>query len=158
MIGSTGKFKALIVATASAAVLTTAWTGTAAAAAYDGTDPISTGCASSAITARSAYGSSGGANQLFVELRYSTRCATTWARITTLNMPACIGNTDFCGDVTVHRNSDGLEYSCATPSGTHGCYTLQVNDNRVTSYAYGFVDNGATTTYATTGSYLRGIS
>ncbi|MGW4065750.1 DUF2690 domain-containing protein [Amycolatopsis sp. NPDC004747] len=157
MIGSTRKFRALLVA-AAAAALTTAWTGTASAAAYDGTDPISTGCASSAITARSAYGPVSGTKQLLVELRYSTRCATTWARITTLNMPACVGNTDYCGYVTVHRNSDGLEYSCATPSGTHGCYTLQVNDNRVTSYAYGFVDNGATTSSATTGSYLRGIS
>jgi hypothetical protein len=158
MIGFTKRIKVLMVAAASSTVLATGWAGTASAAAYDGTDPIATGCANSAITARSAYGAVSGANRLFVELRYSTVCATTWARITTLNMPACIGNTSFCGYVTVHRNSDGLEYSCDTPHGTHGCYTRQVNDNRVTSYAYGQADNGTTVAYATTGSYLRGNS
>src|SRR5262245_51670712 len=80
--------------------------------ASDGSDPSATGCASSAITAKSAYGYIGSSPQILVELRYSTSCRTTWARITTMNMPACRPGVDNCGYVTVHRNSDGREYSC----------------------------------------------
>jgi hypothetical protein len=140
---------------AAVAAAGTLFAGTASAAAYDGTDPIATGCANSAITARSAYGSYGGVNRVFVELRYSTVCATTWARITTLNVPACSPGADFCGHVWVVRNSDGLEFDCRTPGGGHSCYTRQVNDNRVTSYATGYIDYGAASVGATTGSYLR---
>ncbi|MGW4065749.1 DUF2690 domain-containing protein [Amycolatopsis sp. NPDC004747] len=145
---------------AAVAAAATVFAGTAGAApstvaVADGSDPISTGCASSAITARSAYGSSGGVNRVLVELRYSTRCATAWARITTLNVPACVPGEDYCGHVWVIRNSDGREFDCVTPGGGHGCYTAQVNDNRVTSYAYGFVEVGANSVDAQTGSYLR---
>ncbi|ONI92228.1 hypothetical protein ALI22I_05440 [Saccharothrix sp. ALI-22-I] len=120
----------------------------------DGTDPSATGCAADAITARSDYGDINGVNRVFVELRYSPRCRTAWARMTSVNLPNCVVNADWCGGATVHRNSDGREYSCITPNGTHGCYTRQVNDAGVTSYARGYVDSGARTAYATTGSYL----
>jgi hypothetical protein len=127
--------------------------GPASAAAYDGTDPASTGCSSGAYTAKSAYGGTSSTSYLLVELRYSPSCRTAWARITSMNMPACVPGADFCGLVTVHRNSDGREYSCYIPSGGHGCYTRQVNDSGVTSYSTGSVDNGARSYYATTGSY-----
>jgi hypothetical protein len=120
--------------------------------AVDGSDPIATGCATGAITARSASGSRNGTVYVFVELRYSPRCKTAWARVTTKNMPNCVSTSSYCGQATVHRNSDGREYDCLTPSGTHSCYTAQVNDNGVTSYATGYSDNG-NFTYATTGSY-----
>ncbi|SDC68162.1 DUF2690 domain-containing protein [Actinokineospora iranica] len=124
-----------------------------ATVAVDGTDPIATGCAADAITARDAYGAIGGVTRVYVELRYSPRCRTAWARVTTQNMPNCVPGADYCGGATVHRNSDGREYGCAIPGGARGCYTPQVNDSGVTSFARGHADYGANTAYATTGSY-----
>jgi hypothetical protein len=121
--------------------------------AVDGSDPIATGCATGAITARSDYGDIGGNIRVFVELRYSPKCKTAWARITTKNIPNCVPGQDYCGSVSVVRNSDGRSYECGTPGGTHSCYTAQVNDNGVTSYATGYVDFGGRTAFATTGSY-----
>lgn len=131
----------------------TVFAGTANAAPYDGTDPIATGCANSAITARSAYASSGGVNRLFVELRYSRTCKTAWARVTTMNMPNCASSGTYCATVHVSRHSDGREESCRVPTGGHGCYTPQVNDNGVTSYAYGSVYYGSLWLSAITGDY-----
>lgn len=128
--------------------------GWASAAPYDGTDPIATGCANSAITARSAYGDIPGRRILFVELRYSRTCKTAWARMTTMNMPNCQLGVDFCGHVNVVRTSDGLSFRCDLQNGTHGCYTRQVNDNGVTSYATGVAHMGGWSTSATTGAYL----
>jgi hypothetical protein len=126
----------------------------ASAAAYDGTDPIATGCATGATTVRKAYGTlPGGGTIVEVELRYSSRCRTSWARLTTIGIPACRPGDDYCGYANVHRNSDGREYACWTPGGGHGCYTAQVNDSGVTSYAYGEADDGAQSASATTGSY-----
>jgi uncharacterized protein DUF2690 len=122
-------------------------------AVADGSNPESTGCANTAITARSSYGYIGSSAQILVELRYSTACRTTWARITTLNMPACQPGVDNCGDATVHRNSDGREIPCFIGGGSHSCFTAQLNDAGVTSYAYGEADNGALTATASTGSY-----
>jgi hypothetical protein len=119
----------------------------------DGSDPSATGCASDAYTARSAYGAAAGANRLLVELRYSPRCKTAWARMTTMNMPSCQLGVSYCGRAEVTRNSDGRTYECRLTNGTHGCYTPQVNDNGVTSYGWGTVDYGSTYASALTGSY-----
>lgn len=130
-----------------------AFAAPAQAATYDGTDPAATGCAASAYTARSAYGYIGGVAHELVELRYSPTCRTTWARVTTINMPNCSPGADYCASATVHRNSDGRKYTCYTPSGGHGCYSRQVNDDNVTSYADGWADDGANSAYARTSSY-----
>jgi hypothetical protein len=124
----------------------------ASAAAYDGTDPNSAGCASGAITARKAFDSIDAVDLIEVDLRYSPRCKTAWARITLLGLGPCPSGAP-CGYVTVHRNSDGRQYSCSIPAGAHGCYSPQVNDNGVTSYATGFANTGGLSASATTSSY-----
>lgn len=126
--------------------------GTASAAPYDGTDPSATGCSASARTVRSADIGNGAA---LLELRYSSGCRTAWARITITNGNRCVAGVDNCAHATVHRNSDGAEYKCYTENdpARHSCYTLQVNDAGVTSYAYGDIDLGATSPSGRTGSY-----
>ncbi len=136
-------------ASASAA---TAKPAAAAAASIDGSDPAGTGCDSGAYTAKSAYAYKGSTPLALIELRYSPRCLTTWARITTMNVPNCVSGVDYCGQAFVHRNSDGRQYSCTIRNGAHGCYTPQVYDSHVTSYASGYVDFGRDYS-ATTGSY-----
>jgi hypothetical protein len=128
--------------------------GPAAAAAYDGTDPSATGCANSSSTVESKYGkTANGITIVFVELRYSSSCRTTWARVTTVGLPGCKPGVDFCGLAIVHRNSDGKQYTCEIPSGGIGCYTKQVNDANVTSFAQGSADDGAYSATAKTSSY-----
>ncbi|GLZ43137.1 DUF2690 domain-containing protein [Actinokineospora sp. NBRC 105648] len=158
-IGKVGKFGkvgsvSVLVATTIAVIGLGAGTASAdARQVADGTDPIRTGCANDAFTAREARGALGGVDRVLVELRYSPRCKTAWARVTTLGIPDCVPGSDFCGQAIVHRDSDGREQHCAIPARAHGCYTAQLNDNRVTSYAFGWADVGAHTAYAQTGSY-----
>ncbi|MDX3588907.1 YjfA family protein [Streptomyces europaeiscabiei] len=87
--------------------------------------------------------------QAYVELRYSPSCRAAWARIS----DASYGNGQFTPFVTVHRNSDGREYTCAVQRGATGCYTRMVNDVNVTSYAKGEWDSGARTYTGRTSSY-----
>lgn len=123
-------------------------------AACDGVDPIDAGCASSAITADSAYITKNNHAYALVELRYSTECRTAWARTTLLSSLACVPGDDHCATATIVRNSDGLSFSCHTPAGVGtSCYTEQVNDAGVTSYAIGTYDNGPYTYKSQTGSY-----
>ncbi|MBO1628590.1 DUF2690 domain-containing protein [Bacillus arachidis] len=108
-------------------------TDSAFAAAYDRTDPIATGCARDAITVKSESIDSYGV----IQLRYSPSCRTAWGKIT-LNFPSnynVVGGK--YGDAHIIRNSDGLSYGCTVPVGSYSCYTLQVNDSNVTSYAKG---------------------
>lgn len=106
----------------------------------DGTNPETTGCAASAITAEFANIYYQGVIVGTVELRYSTTCRTAWARIysTTYNRM----------DATVHRNSDGKIALCSGiaswVSGLgYSCYSPQLYDHNsagtVTSYAQGSV-------------------
>ncbi|SDB96195.1 Protein of unknown function [Melghirimyces thermohalophilus] len=117
------------------------------AAPLDGTDPVSTGCANSAITVESAridpYAT--------IELRYSTQCETAWARITA-SVAHDPGN-DYGGNAKVVRNSDGRSYSCEIPAYQTSCFTSQVNDSGVTSFAEGTHDVGAHTYRARTAAY-----
>jgi hypothetical protein len=141
----------LTAATGIAALLVN--TSAAQAATYDGTNPSTTGCSSGAYTARSAYGSSPGGTHVLVELRYSPKCRTTWARVTTLNMPDCLPGQDYCGDATVTRNGDRRSYGCMIQAKADSCYTAQVNDAGVSSYAFGEADDGAFTSMASTSSF-----
>jgi len=107
------------------------------AATYDGTDPVSTGCGNSAITLDSkVVGPNGSAT---IQLRYSTSCRTTWAKLIG-------GNAGSPGDCAasyaiIHRNSDGLQYRATwTTADSGSIHTLQVNDANVTSYAQATVD------------------
>lgn len=141
---------ALAVSTA----LTALGTGTAQAAAYDNTDPASTGCANTAQTVASAaiYDSSGTTELGYIELRYSTACQTIWARVTTFNgyVPGDRG----AADATIHRNSDAAELTASfSYAGQTSVYTNQLNDSGVTSFAIGDIDDGVNFNYARTSSY-----
>lgn len=125
-------------------------------APYDGTDPAGyvngVRCADTGSAKRTAAMTSPGGVRGTMYLYYSSACRTTWAKVVT-DSPPCQPGVDYCGSATVHRNSDGKEMTCHIPSGQSSCYTKQVNDANVTSYAYGHFDNGPWTYYGTTGSY-----
>jgi Protein of unknown function (DUF2690) len=136
-----------------ALIMSTTSAHAATARVADGSDPSATGCSAGAYTARSDVGSLGGEIHVLVELRYSPKCRTAWARVTTENMPACVPGEDWCGDAVVHRNGDGRSFTCDIPRGGHSCYTRQVNDAGVTSWAFGEGDDGAQTASADTASF-----
>ncbi|MCP2257072.1 hypothetical protein LX15_000757 [Streptoalloteichus tenebrarius] len=69
-------------------------------------------------------------------------------------MPPCRPAGDHCALAVVHRNSDGREYRCETLRDQRGCYTPQLNNNGVTSYAVGLLPTAPHTAYAQTDSYL----
>ncbi|MFD7709715.1 DUF2690 domain-containing protein [Streptomyces sp. NPDC059785] len=135
-----------------AAVLLTGGQPAAHAAPYDGSDPVGTGCDASARTVGRA--DIGGGDAL-LELRYSSGCKTAWARITITNGRPCEPGNDNCARAIVHRDSDGLEYGCQTEDdpARHSCYTAQVNDDGVTSYAHGSIDVGPYTHTGETGHH-----
>ncbi|QCV54583.1 DUF2690 domain-containing protein [Thermoactinomyces vulgaris] len=87
---------------------------------------------------------------VIIELRYSPSCETVWARIT----------ADYphdpnwgLGTAKIVRNSDGRTYNCDIPRGETVCFTQQVNDHHVTSYAHGIHDNGIYFRGARTAAY-----
>ncbi|TDU04990.1 uncharacterized protein DUF2690 [Streptomyces sp. 846.5] len=127
----------------------------ASAATYDGQDPAASGCSSTAVTAKSAPIYRGdGAQVGTIQLRYSTKCRTVWARIITPYN---------AGIAVVHRNTDNATEACpintntlkwSSSLGDYSCYTPMLNDANVTSYAWGQVDGPwGSTTVAYTGSY-----
>ncbi|MEZ0095909.1 DUF2690 domain-containing protein [Streptacidiphilus sp. EB129] len=116
--------------------LTFGLTANADAATYDGQDAISSGCASSAITAASTnIAMNDGTVVGQIQLRYSTGCRTTWARLLSYRQPT--------GTAQVYRNSDYTLYQCGSSLswvgslGAYSCYTPMVNDAGVTSVAIG---------------------
>lgn len=121
-----------------APVLAVSLPGSAQAATYemDGKNPISAGCSGDATTVkRSSIGTSTwtlGA----VELRYSVKCHTAWARITL--------SEDVWGKAQIVRNTDGKSYNCTKLSynaslGSYTCYTAMVYDkDPLSSYAEGW--------------------
>jgi len=125
---------------AASGVLTTGITP-ASAASYDGTDPFQTGCASDAYPVSYSHlwsnffndpPGSRDANAL-VQLFYSPSCGTVWAVLTgALYAPPAPSNSG--GYANVIRNSDFQSYSCAADINGN-CYTAQLNDTGVTSYA-----------------------
>jgi hypothetical protein len=98
------------------------------AAVYDGQSPISSGCANTAITARSSSIST--QSQLGhvvgrIDLRYSRSCRTVWARILARERPS--------GWAGVERQRDGALQECWSLSwsdslGAWSCFTPMLND------------------------------
>lgn len=107
----------------STAVATAAPVGTLAtcfASSCHGLDANATGCASDAITARSATSPEG----ISVQLRYSATCRAAWGRIT----------NGIVGDrVRVERN-DGANFASTISSGSD-TFTRMVNDANFLSRA-----------------------
>ncbi|MFI7505097.1 DUF2690 domain-containing protein [Streptomyces sp. NPDC049687] len=125
----------------------------ASAAAYDGQSPVTSGCANSAITARTKNIYVGSKLVGRIDLRYSTSCRTAWGRVVAYYLAGA-------GEANVYRNSDGKYYFCDNTDWSDAvngftCYTAMVNDAGVTSYAWGQADDSDTgdTGYAMTGSY-----
>ncbi|MFH9983779.1 DUF2690 domain-containing protein [Streptomyces sp. NPDC017179] len=118
-------------------------TGGAQAYTYDGTSPSSTGCANDGSTVASApmknsYGTYG-----VIELRYSLACHTAWARITLNYTQGACGDSSAgygCSTASITRNNDGREYTCTVYKGQTQCYTPQVYDKGMTSFATGAID------------------
>ncbi|WP_327280622.1 MULTISPECIES: DUF2690 domain-containing protein [unclassified Streptomyces] len=142
--------KSLAVATASVA-LAIGFTGSASAAAYDDQDPISSGCANTAITARSSAIYVGSTQVGTIELRYSTACRTVWGRVR---------STGPYGTASVTRTSDWEWNRCDSLSwnssmGQYTCYTAMLNDAGVESYATGSASasNGYNSGDFSTGRY-----
>jgi Protein of unknown function (DUF2690) len=113
----------------------------ASAASYDGTDPYQTGCASGAYPVSYShlwfnFGNSPlgarDANAL-IQLFYSPSCRTVWAVLTgALYAPPAPSNSG--GYANIISNFDFQSYSC-TANFNGDCYTAQLNDAGVTSYA-----------------------
>lgn len=92
------------------------------ASSFDGTNPHTTGCDSSASTEFQVSGPSG-----LLELRYSSSCQTAWARFT-CNQSSCTNYS-----IYVRRNQDGVaeRVNVIFPSSTAqgaSLYTLQLDD------------------------------
>jgi hypothetical protein len=127
--------------------------GASQAAPYDGQNPETSGCASTATTPRSASIYAGSVKVGIVQLRYSTACRTVWGRT--------IAYYSTKGLTQVKRNSDGAYQSClpftwVASLGGYSCYTPMLNDAGVTSYATGWAWTSGNTNVgsASTGSYL----
>jgi hypothetical protein len=101
--------------------------GSALAAQYDGTDPNSTGCATASLTSTVYSVSNVDGFGGFLELRWSGKCDTAWARFTCHASNGC-----FNFRVSIVRD-DGASESVEVPwpdwmwSGDQ-IYTLQLND------------------------------
>jgi Protein of unknown function (DUF2690) len=97
---------------------------------YDGKSPYYNSCASSGVTKKSYTINKNGATAK-LELKFSTKCKTAWAKIT-LSNPA---KTDGEATALVVRNTDYKQYSCSSPGGNGeinkgqtSCYTPMVYD------------------------------
>jgi hypothetical protein len=117
----------------------------AQAAPLDNTDPIATGCNNTGQLVRSApLANTSGAQQGRVFLYYSTACRTVWAKVVTDLPGDCItglpGGASWCASAFIHRDSDNRQLQCTTPTGTRSCYTRQLNDAGVTSFAKAVLD------------------
>jgi hypothetical protein len=83
----------------------------------------------------------------YVDLMYSVYCHTAWAHVHGVRT---VVNQTWVPHGLIHRNYDGVQYSCTTPEGAQDCWTPMVYDKGMTSYARGTIDpNGATNTQYT---------
>ena len=103
------------------------------ASRLDGTDPMRRGCARDARTVASDTLAPKGKDRPsfgIIELRYSRRCGTVWARVTSTLRARCVRGDDACASAFIRRNSDGREFSCTAPNGGKSCYTRQLRLGR----------------------------
>ncbi|WP_043663205.1 DUF2690 domain-containing protein [Streptomyces xylophagus] len=136
----------LVLAAAGTAIATPASAAGCYGSSCEGKDPAAY-CQSDAITPSNGAVWLGPA---YVELRYSPSCRAAWARISHAPYVPQDQSTPWA---TVHRTSDGKEYTCSVPQGATGCYTKMVNDINVKSFAKGMYDGGAQIWQGSTGSY-----
>lgn len=163
LVISMSALAAFLVPSAASATTDAAATVRCSGSSCNNTDPASTGCSATATTVKEveAYEADGSGIAVgYIDLRYSTACRTTWARFVAF-YPSEDGEID--GAVSLVRNSDGRSESCqayntsfsSTLDG-YTCYTDQLYDGGVTSYASGYVydpSSGLVTNVVRTGSY-----
>jgi hypothetical protein len=94
---------------------------------YDGKSPYYNSCASSAVTKDKKWIDS----VSYVELKFSTKCKTAWAKVT-VTRPAIYNHE---ADARIVRNTDGKAYTCNSSGGNgvvnqgqSSCYTPMVYD------------------------------
>lgn len=131
--------------------------GGAQAYTNDGNDPSAAGCAGDAKTVESATLKNSNMTFGTIELRYSLKCHTAWARLTLNYTQYACGNAsagEDCEHAYIVRNNDGRKYSCTITKGQTQCYTPMVYDKGMTSYAAADADSSAAgTAYTRTASY-----
>jgi hypothetical protein len=126
---------------------------------YDGTDPYQTGCANGAVVVSYShlwsnyFGNSPGLRDAdsLVRLVYSPRCRTVWAVLTGTLYATPEGSG---GQAVVIRTSDYHSAICHADIDGN-CYTTQLSDAGVTSYAAGndTLGAGGAVYYGRTRSY-----
>ncbi|MFF7340618.1 DUF2690 domain-containing protein [Streptomyces sp. NPDC008163] len=136
-----------------APVLVALLPGSAQAATYamDGKNPISAGCSGDATTVKRALIGTSSWTLGAIELRYSVKCHTAWARISL--------SEDVWGKAQIVRNSDGKSYNCTKLSyssslGTYTCYTAMVYDkDPLSAFAEGWSQYDNVSLHSKTPSY-----
>lgn len=124
----------------------------ASAAGYGGVQPENTICFKDRKVVRQAPLLKGRLNLGKIELWYSPRCRTTWARVETVKTAAF----GFRGAAEVIRNTDQMNNDCWVHDGAKACTTTMMNDANVTSYARGWIFASYPSDHSThtqTGSY-----
>ncbi|MEU3790333.1 DUF2690 domain-containing protein [Streptomyces fructofermentans] len=130
--------------------------GGAQAYTHDGSDPSAAGCSGDATTVESATVKNSNATFGTIELRYSLKCHTAWARLTLNYTQSACGNAAAgyeCAHAYVVRNNDGRQYSCEISKGQKQCYTPMVYDKGLTSFAQAYIDSAAGQANTRTASY-----
>lgn len=94
---------------------------------YDGKSPYYNSCASSAVTKDKKWIDS----VSYVELKFSTKCKTAWAKVT-VTRPSIYNHE---ADARIVRSTDGKAYTCSSSGGNgvvnkgqSSCYTPMVYD------------------------------
>ncbi|MER5713343.1 MULTISPECIES: DUF2690 domain-containing protein [unclassified Streptomyces] len=135
--------KRAAVTAAAGIALVTGLSGTAQAnPGHDFQNPVSSGCAADAYTARSQALYADGARVGTIELRYSPSCRAVWTRVYSNGSKV---------DGSTHRNETST-YSghCINNlwdagRGQYYCYTLMLDDAGYTSFGEGIAWNSANT-------------
>jgi len=98
---------------------------------YDGKSPYYDDCAASGVTKKSLRINNSDGSYANLELKFSTKCKTAWAKIT-LSRPA---KTNGEATALVVRNTDNKQYHCGSTGGNGeinigqtSCYTPMVYD------------------------------
>ncbi|MEU6349437.1 DUF2690 domain-containing protein [Streptomyces sp. NPDC047072] len=119
---------------------------------YDGADPVASGCANTAVTARHTWMALNGYVAGRIDLRYSTACRTVWARVVNFKRDgggakvARQTGPDAAASCTVSQYSSSL--------GGYYCYTEMLDDAGYVSTAAGWVvDPSGSKWYASTTAY-----
>lgn len=138
-------------------------TSKAFALSYDGSNPVSTGCANDAVTKSYSYISDSYGNIYGkVELKWSEKCKTSWGKINLYHAAPYDNGAYYANAVVYSYTSSGTyrtRYTCGSSGGNGAimkgqtsCYTAQVyNGAGYIAKAKGYINWGIAS--GTTGWY-----